>query len=310
MSPRVKKIIFWIAILSVFGIVTFRVHRWFQIPSGNTNFLLLGVAGKGYIGSDLTDTIIYVSLNNQTAKTLIVSLPRDIWIASLRTKLNSVYHYQGLKSTKNEIGQIVGRTPDYALVIDFNVFTKIIDILDGIKIQVEKTFDDYKYPIAGKENDLCNGDKEYQCRYEHVHFEEGWQKMDGQTALKYIRSRNAENEEGTDFARVKRQQKVILAIKNKILSPKFFLSPRRIMLLIEVIGLNIQTDIPKEKYPELFKTALRFRTKNLIVEVLNERFLVNPPSSKTKYDNQWVLIPKSGSWKEVQEYFASVMKSP
>jgi LCP family protein required for cell wall assembly len=308
MKPNLKKTIFWLGVgLVAFSLIILGVYRFLKPPTGRTNILVLGMAGGDHIGSDLTDTIIFLAIDNQTGRTLVLSLPRDIWIALLRTKLNSVYHYEGLEGTKKIVGEILGQPINYGVLIDFDVFTKIIDSLGGVEIKVERTFDDYKYPIAGKENDECSGDPEYKCRYEHLHFEAGKQWMDGERALKYARSRYAEGEEGTDFARSQRQQRLLLAIKNKILSPRFFLDPRRSLQLIKVVGLNIKTDIPQEKYTDLFKIALRFKTKNLKMKVLNEGYLINPPPSKEKYDNQWVLVPKAGGWEEVQKHVRDLL---
>ena len=303
MSQSLRKTIFCLGLgLTILGIFILGTLSFLRPFPGRTNFLVLGVAGENHSGGDLTDSIIFVSLENQTGKTLVLSLPRDIWIAPLRAKLNSVYHYEGMEETKKAVGEILGQKIDYSLVIDFNLFTKIVDDLGGVKVNVERTFDDYKYPLAGKENDLCNGDKEYKCRYEHVHFEVGQQIMDGVTALKYVRSRHAEGDEGTDFARSQRQQRLLLAIKRKIFTPQIILNPRKLIGLWQLVSLNIKTDIPQNKYVDLFKMALKLRKNKFKMEVLNNGFLINPPTSKAKYDNQWVLVPKSGDWQEVQQH--------
>jgi LCP family protein required for cell wall assembly len=308
MSGITKRIIAWLSLIVIVGSLFFGfVYFFLQPPGGRTNFLVLGIPGGGHPGKDLADTIMFVSVENQTGETLILSLPRDIWITPLRTKLNSVYHYEGLGGTKKIVGEILGQPINYGVLIDFDVFTEIIDVLGGVEIEVERTFDDYQYPIAGKENDECGGDPEFKCRYEHLHFEAGKQGMDGKRALKYIRSRYAEGEEGTDFARSQRQQRLLLAIKNKILSPRFFLNPQKAVQLIKVVGLNIKTDILPQNYGDLAKIALRFRAKNLKMEVLNEGYLITPPPSKIKYDNQWVLVPKGGDWREVQEYVSRLI---
>jgi len=296
-----KKII----LFGIFGVIVILGTFFYffrQIPEKRLNFLILGIAGENHEGKDLTDSIIFASLDSKTGGALFLSVPRDIWIPKWRAKLNSIYHYKGLEETKKTVGEILGQEVNYGIVIDFEVFKKTIDVLGGITVEVERSFDDFKYPIPGKENDLCGGDPEYKCRWEHIHFEAGKQEMNGETALKFVRSRNATGEEGTDFARAARQQKVILAIKNKILSPRFFLTPGKPLQLIKLVSLNIQTDIPKEKYWELAKIALRFRSKNLKMEVLNNNYLINPQTAKEKYDNQWVLVPKSGNWSEIQEY--------
>jgi len=274
-------------------------YFWQKIPVYPANFLILGIAGGNHEGKDLTDTIMFASLNPYQKQLALVSLPRDIWLEKWRAKLNSIYHYKGLAETKKTVEEILGQKTDYGIIIDFEVFQKIIDTLGGITVDVERSFDDYKYPIPGKENDLCNGDPFYRCRYEHLHFEAGKQFMDGQTALKFVRSRNARGEEGTDFARAARQQKVILAVKDKILSKEFLLSPKKAIQLFKLVSLNIQTDIPRENYWQLLKSGLKIR--NIKTTAINNNYLINPPISK-KYDNQWVLVPKSGNWSEIQEY--------
>jgi anionic cell wall polymer biosynthesis LytR-Cps2A-Psr (LCP) family protein len=298
MGKILKKIVLFLFLVIILT-AGISFYFWQKIPVCPLNFLILGIAGENHQGKDLTDTIMFASLNPYQKQLALVSLPRDIWLEKWRAKLNSIYHYKGLPETKKTVEEILGQKTDYGIIIDFEVFQKIIDTLGGITVDIERSFDDYKYPIPGKENDLCNGDPLYRCRYEHLHFEAGRQFMDGQTALKFVRSRNAQGEEGTDFARTARQQKVILAIKDKILSKEFLLSPKKAIQLFKLITLNIQTDIPKEKYWQLLKVGLKIR--NIKTITVNSNYLTNPPISK-KYDNQWVLVPKSGNWSEIQEY--------
>jgi len=308
MSNRLRKTIFCLGLsLTILGIFILGVLSFLRPSSGRTNFLVLGVAGTNHSGGDLTDSIIFVSLENQTGKTLVLSLPRDIWIAPLRAKLNSVYHYEGMEETKKAVGEILGQKIDYSLVIDFNLFTKAVDLLGGVEVEVERSFDDQKYPLPGRENDLCNGDPEYKCRYESLHFEAGKQTMNGDQALKYVRSRNAEGEEGTDFARSQRQQRLLMAIQKEIFTPQILFNPKRLTQLTNLVLANIKADIPQSKYNDLFKIALKLRKNKFKMEVLNDGFLINPPTSKAKYDNQWVLIPKDGTWEAVQNHVKNLI---
>jgi len=308
MSNRLRKTIFWVGLgLTILGIFILGTLSFLRPSSGRTNFLVLGVAGENHKGGDLTDSIIFVSMENQTDKTLVLSLPRDIWITPLRAKLNSVYHYEGMEETKKAVGEILDQKIDYSLVIDFNLFTKAVDLLGDVEVEVERSFFDYKYPLAGRENDLCNGDPEYKCRYESLHFEAGKQIMNGDQALKYVRSRNAEGEEGTDFARSQRQQRLLLAIQKKIFTPQVLFNPRRLTQLANLTFANIKTDIPQSKYTDLFKIALKLRKNKFKMEVLNDGFLINPPTSKAKYDNQWVLIPKDGTWEAIQNHVKNLI---
>ena len=305
--PWKKSIFVFGLVLLILGLLIFALTFLLQPKPGRTSFLILGIAGENHSGDDLTDSMIFLSTENQSGKTLVLSLPRDIWVAPLRAKLNTVYHYQGMGETKKVVEEILGQKVDYGILIDFKLFTQLVDFLGGVEVEVERTFDDFKYPIAGKENDLCEGDPEYKCRYEHLHFEAGRQSMDGATALKYVRSRNAEGEEGTDFARSQRQQRLLLAIQKKIFTPSLIFNPQRTWRLIKITLANIKTDTPSSDYFDLIKIVLKWRKANFRMLVLNDGYLINPPTSKAKYDNQWVLIPKDGTWEAIQNHVKNLI---
>lgn len=278
-----------------------------------TNILILGKGGDGHTAPDLTDTIIFVSFSRKSKDVNFISLPRDIWITSLRAKLNSAYYWGnqkappnsdkkggGLVLAKSVVEEIVGQPIQYALVIDFNGFKRVIDVVGGIDVDVANSFVDNKYPIAGKEEDLCEGDPEFECRYETIQFDKGFTHMSGETALKFVRSRNAEGDEGTDFARAGRQERVINALKGKVLSREVLLSIDKLTDLKNAILSSTETDID----PSAASILTRFfiNTKdNSHSYVLPMDLLVNPPKSDT-YDNLYVFIPKDKDWKEIHTW--------
>ena len=279
-----------------------------EILDGRTNVLILGKGGEGHEAPDLTDTIIFASISKEDPEVKLVSLPRDIWIPELRTKLNSVYYWGNQKQSgggiilaKSTIEQISGETIQYAVVVDFSSFKEVIDTLGGVEVEVERAFSDDKYPIVGKENDECGGDPEFACRYETIHFEKGLQIMDGETSLKFARSRNAEGDEGTDFARSRRQQKIILATSQKVLSGKILLSPKTLLKLWKIIRTSTETDLTDSASAILARRLLSSKD-NLKSFVLPEELLVNPPETP-RYDNLYVFIPKNGDWGEVHNWF-------
>jgi len=286
--------------------------------SGRTNILLLGKPGGNHEGADLTDTIIFSSINLKTEDITVVSLPRDIWVSSLKNKINSAYEIGeekkeggGMILTKAVVSDILGQPIHYVALIDFSGFKKLVDLLGGLEIEVEEAFDDYKYPLEGKENDLCDGDPNYGCRFEHLHFDQGLQWMDGERVLKYVRSRQAEGDEGTDFARSRRQQKVLLALRAEILSRETFLNPGKILAMKKIFGESIATDIQTTEIDDFLKIAKKINSAKIETLVLDtgdkesgrEGLLVNPPT--WEYNGTWVLLPRSGSWEEIQQYLNS-----
>ncbi|KKQ21064.1 MAG: Cell envelope-related transcriptional attenuator [Candidatus Levybacteria bacterium GW2011_GWA2_37_36] len=296
------------------------------------NVLFLGIGGGEHDGPLLTDTIIYASIDPKFQKTTLISIPRDLWIQDLKSKINTAYAIGeerrkggGILLVKAAVEKILNQPVDYVLRIDFNGFIRAIDVIGGINVVVEKSFEDLEYPISGKEIDDC-GFKEdefekratasaiaeaFPCRYEHLTFQQGAQHMDGEKALKFVRSRHAIGSEGTDFARAKRQDIVIKAFRDKALSLNIILNPSKLMGLYDVFQGSLDTNVKSEEYDDFIKLAQKMKdaqTNNVVFFYSNPYsdkvgIFINPPSS-IAYDNQWVLIPRigNGNFSEVQKY--------
>ncbi len=300
-------------------ITTFFSNPLYTLPSYNgiTNVLFLGMGGEGHDGALLTDTMILFSLNLKTDSVVMLSIPRDIWVASIEAKINSAYMFGenreaggGYAVIEDAVYEIIDMPIHYIISIDFASFQEIVDTLGGVDVNIDQAFTDEWYPIAGKENDLCNGDPEYRCRYETISFSAGSQHMDGVTALKFSRSRHANGDEGTDFARSQRQQKIISAIKEKLLSPEILLNPKKI-IEIKNTGLKyvkLNKEITEEEIAAFASFAYSFYKDKKEIKTItletgdpdNPGFLVNPPISKY---GSWVLESRKGDWLDFNAYF-------
>lgn len=281
---------------------------------GRTNILVLGRSGNGQDSPDLTDTMILTSISPDSKKITMISIPRDLWVDTLKAKVNTAYYYgkqkgdssiAGLTLAKSTVEEIMGVPVHYGLVIDFSGFKKIIDDMGGVDVQVDKSFIDNEYPVPGKEADLCNGDRTYACRYQTVEFKEGVTHMDGSTALKFVRSRHAQGDEGTDFARSARQQKVIKAIATKALMPATFTNPSKDSLLVNDINSSIETDITTPQRAVLGRWVFDLRN-NIRSEAIPENLLYTP-GLLAIYQKQYVLIPNKGNWNEIQSWAKLVL---
>lgn len=277
----------------------------------STNVLLMGVGGGTHDGSDLTDTMIILSLDKTTRKAAFISLPRDIWSDTLRDKINSAYHYGeekkqggGLVLSKVIAEDVAGIPIQYGLVIDFSGFKEIIDLMGGIDVVVSKAFTDTEYPIDGKEHDTCPGDPTNRCVYETISFEQGLQHMDGNTALKYVRSRHAEGEEGTDFARGRRQQDVLVALKNKAVHPFEWVTMSRLKSMPAILTSAVTTDMNIGELATVLRMYTGMNPQN-VNKVSIESLLTNPPSYL--YDGKYVLAP-TDNWDTVHQYIKSQMQ--
>ncbi len=310
------------------------------------NILLLGYGGEGHEGGYLSDVIILLSIKPKEKKAVFISIPRDLWVEiPVRSdfkehyKINAAYsignddknfplkepqykgEYGGGAMAKKVVSQVVGFPVEYCIALDFSGFKDLIDSLGGVDVEVPVTFDDYFYPIKGRENDTCGKSSaeiaelhekfsdtqlhhQFECRYEHIHFDKGKTFMDGEKALKFVRSR-ASLEHGGDFARSQRQKYVILAIKDKLLSLE---SIKNIDDFYLEFSKMLRTDIDLSVARELFKVFgdpgeyelnfLNLSTENVLIE------------TKSK-DGQFILIPKEGEdvWVGVQKYLSEAKGS-
>lgn len=305
------------------------------------NILLLGIGGGNHEGPNLSDTIIFANLDPKNNKVTLVSIPRDLWIPDLtgvNKKINGAYadgesikRGGGLALAEAVVRSITGQQVDYGIRIDFSGFVKAIDVVGGLDINVDNTFDDYLYPIDGKEDDTCGYSKEdiqtflatdsaeqdiakkFYCRYKHLHFNSGLQHMDGETALEYVRSRHAIGVEGSDFARSKRQENVINAFKDKVISAQTLINPGKIISLYSILKDSIDTDIKQSEFDDFIRLAEKMKNAKIqsgvmdIGDELNGRpgLLIEAPIS-SDYGYLSVLIPRvgNGNFAEIQKYIS------
>lgn len=293
--------------------------------------LLLGIGGDKHQGPNLTDTIIFASIDANKNKVVLISIPRDLWLPDLKGRINIAYAKGGISMAKSYISKIVGQPIDYVLRIDFDGFEKVIDLLGGVDVNVSSSFDDYEYPIFGREDDPCgHSDQElkalatassqldsFPCRYLYLHFDKGLQRMDGETALDFVRSRHAIGDEGTDFARSKRQGELTKAIKDRLISLETLLNPVKIVSLYSVVKDSIDTNIKEDEFDDFIRLAEKMKNatlQNVVLDYGDEEkerpgLLMHPEVSET-YNNEWVLIPRvgNGNFSEIQKYIECEIK--
>ena len=278
------------------------------------NILLLGIGGGKHDGAFLTDTIIVASIQPSTKKMALLSIPRDLTVPIEGMgwkKINSVGAFAEMKNTGNgglavsqTLSNVLNMPIDYYFRVDFEGFVNILNELGGIKINVENVLDDYSYPTLGKEDVYP-----YESRFEHLRIEKGWQEMDGGLALKYARSRHAIGIEGSDFARGRRQQKILEAAKEKILSIRVLFKPKMIANILENLKEHINTNLKIWEMVKLWDIAKEIKSEDVINKGLNDGpngLLINSIAA----DGAYVLTPPSGGFEEIQYMFNYIFSEP
>jgi len=257
-------------------------------PLHNFNFLVLGLDSRDGSNTLLTDTIMAGFSYPTSGKLIFLSLPRDLWIDLLKTKINALYYYNGTSLVKEEVEKIIGEEISYSIILDLASVSEIVDLVDGIKIDVEQAFDDYDYPKDDGSGETV-----------HVYFNKGEQIMVGEQVLQYIRSRKSPDiTEGTDEARARRQQKVVLAILQRISQFRLITNPETTGRLYRFWQERVNTDLPLALLLKLGGAHTQGKMGFEFLSLPDELLFV--PS--VRKHGLWVLEPKEGGWGQIREW--------
>lgn len=273
--------------------------------SGTVRVLLLGIGGEGHDGPYLSDTIILAQIKLQTSEVSLTSIPRDYYVKLPQNfgyrKINAAFA-EGFNVNKNwdeagrfareVVGQISGMDIPYFAVVDFSGFEQAINQLDGIEVEVERTFTDYQYP------DNTGGYLPPQT------FTAGMQHFDGRRALIYARSRHAAGSEGSDFARSQRQQKIIQAFREKALKLNLVGDSGQIAQLLQTFASHFHTNLTPGQLLRLARIGQKIEHANIITTSLDPATgLICPQITE---DGAYILAPCAGrSAQDVKDYFTN-----
>jgi LCP family protein required for cell wall assembly len=189
------------------------------VPSWNdprrVSVLLLGIDQRaGETGTFPTDTIILLSLDPVGQTAAILSIPRDLWVeypgVGRSGRINGAnivgdeINYPGGGGPAfavKTVEKVLGVPIQYYVLINFDVFYKLIDAIGPIEVCPPEPIDDDQYP-----------DGSY--GYLKIHFDAGCQELGSERLLQYARTRHSDS----DIGRSSRQQEVIMSVRSKILT--------------------------------------------------------------------------------------------
>lgn len=302
-------------------------------------FLLMGYGGGNHDGGKLSDSMIVARLNSEDKLLTLVSIPRDLWVPlplnegeKYWSKINAAYaigsdsrgysnrseefkgEHGGGNLAKKMVSEITGWPINYYLSVDFETFIRAIDTIGPLSVEVPYSFEDYFYPIRGKENDPCDYseadiatitatykdfelEKQFPCRYEHLKFTQGKTAMDGETALKFVRSRHS-GTGGGDFGRSQRQQALIQAVLKQAFSLSFI---SKIPTLATQFSTLAQTDFPLSAITDFLPKIQAIQDYKIqSVTLTTENVLQNGRSG----NRQYILRPLTGEgdWSGIQAH--------
>ena len=267
------------------------------------NLLLLGYGGDGHDGAYLTDSLMVASIEPQTATVTLFSIPRDLWVtvskskysATFEAKINEAFSVaasagdrdEGIRVAVSTIESVLGIPIDRTIALDFRAFRTVVDAIGGVDVIVDRSFTSM-YPK--------NDDPSVDASWIEISFAAGPQHMDGETALRYARARYSDGPEGSDFARAKRQQKVLLAAKDRIVAADAF---TKLFGLTEALRDNVRTDLSLSDIQALASFARAYDDEKTVKTGLStDNVLQNGYTKPTGY----ALWPKVEGWREVHAF--------
>jgi len=232
----------------------------------NTSRLATGDAGR-------SDSIILLSINPKKNSSVMVSIPRDTYSKivghNTHEKINRAYNYGGAKMAVNSVEQLMNVPIDYYATINMDGIREMIDAVGGVDVISNATFE-------------YEGNQFVQDQEAH---------LDGKKALSFIRSRKQEGA-GGDFGRQERQQLVIQALADKLLSIQ---SVTKLDAILKTIERNVVTDITYDDLKTL-KSSYAKSLNNV------EKYQLSG-SGQFLNDNLWYFIPNIEEKNRVQNAY-------
>lgn len=248
------------------------------------SFLLLGVDQRcDEDGPTLTDTLMVVTIDPVAKTSSMLSLPRDLWVKIPGfevTRINQAHYFGelfeypggGPALAVQTVEAFLGLPIDYYVTINFDGFTRIVDQIGGIEIDVPESINDPTYP------DRCYG-------FDPFAIQAGRQHLDGEAALKYARTRATF---GGDVDRANRQQAVVMAVRERILTldmvPQLI---RQAPSLWQTLQANVRTNLSLDKAIQVGLLVQEIPRDNIQTAVIDFDYVY----TETTFDERQVLVP-------------------
>lgn len=274
--------------------------------------LLLGKGGENHDGGDLTDTIMIAQILNPEKQINLISIPRDFLVFDDKgyySKINSVYvnslntgktKEESIKTLQNKLTEITGIEFNYYAEVDFAGFVKIVDKIGGIEVDVTEAIDDPYYPGPN-------------YSYQRFILPAGVQTLDGETALKYSRTRYTSI--GGDLDRSRRQQQIIGNMKDKVFSLNPILDAPKLVSLFGIARETVKTDLALTDIKKLYDTyqdSKDYTLKSLVIG--NDLLKGNIKEGYRQFGSTrgYILEPRIGekNYLEIQEQIANIKDIP
>lgn len=249
-----KKKVFQLAFMALLLVICIAFLYFFNLMPFSSDILaherlnILAVGTDSIESSGRADTILVLSVSPKTKDTVLFSIPRDMRVmipGKGEDKINHSFAYGGIELLEKTVENFMGLSIHYFGVIDFESFKLIIDALGGVQLNVEK--DMYYVDQAGSLQ---------------INLHSGLQLLDGESALEYVRFRF---DSLGDLGRIQRQQKLINAVIEKMMS---FDSMMKIPSIVGNLSEYIHTNMNANEMIALLKLMKDVDREKIWIETI------------------------------------------
>jgi LCP family protein required for cell wall assembly len=284
----------------------------------------MGYGGMGHDGALLTDSMIVVIVDPARKSLTLLSFPRDAWVplafdgkATTYNKINTAFalaaddtlypgrstRYTGGQGpgtfTMDTVSRLIGVPIRYYLALDFQGFRDMIDAVGGIDVDVPTAFA-ARYP--------ANDDPTVDASWTTVRFVEGTQHLNGERAIEYARARETIDnpDEGTDFARSRRQRLIIQAFKARLFEPSGMV---HLPQLLGIASKHVDTNYAIPDLAMLSQLALDWKDVSFFQTALTtDNYLEDGTGPQGTY----IVVPSSPdhSWAQIRAFARRLWSDP
>lgn len=293
---------------------------------GRSNIVLFGTSEDSPAhqetggGPNLSDSILLLSIDQKTNATALTSVPRDLWVkydraclSGFEGKINVVYQC-GSDDGENEragsgllmekIGETYGLQMHYYIHVNYAALRETVDAVGGVTVNIES--DDPR--------GILDRNFDWQCNYECylVRYPNGPAKLDGERALALARARNSAGGyglSGSNFDREANQQKILLALRDRLASAGILTNPVAVSGLIDTLGNNVRTNFEAGEIKTLLDVASKVQSS--AIARLDFQAKDDPLFTTGNVDGQSIVQPTAGlyDFSEIKNYVRKALSS-
>ena len=270
---------------------------------GRVNILLLGVGDPGHAAEDLSDTMIVASYDPKTKDVAMLSIPRDLYVKVPNngfSKINSAHAFgeqykegTGPDLAKKTVSEVLGIPIHYYIRTDFTALKQAVDTVGGVDIDVLSTLIDPDYPCEKNEGKVCG-----------FSILAGPQHFNGSSALKYARCRKGNC--GDDYGRAKRQQDVLVALRQKATKLNILANPAKVVEILDIVGKNVRTDLQVWEIERLTQVARETDPSKITSKVLDIDTTGLVKNSQVGAASVVVPVAGIGNYSAIQAFVRSI----